>query len=110
MRTGAKSVESLDAFYLQMLTVGLLVLRQAADEDDTPWIRAEVEFLHNIPSLIGETNLHRHRYFWSKERPHYIQWVSASGREAPRSRMRTFYEPIWQEMEPVISTLIGEAI
>jgi hypothetical protein len=62
--------------------------------------------LHNVPSLLGEKNIERHRYFWFQERAHYIEWVSDAGNELAKSRMRTFYEPIWEEMESTVLELI----
>ena len=66
-----------------------------------------MEMLHNVPSLLGEENVERHRYYWFSERQHFIDWVSASGRDEAKSRMRTFYEPIWREMEPLVCDLIA---
>jgi len=74
-------------------------MRQAAESRNRDWLDAEFEMLHNVPSLINESNLERHRYFWSKERTHYIEWVSAPGRQEAKSRMLTYYKPIWDEME-----------
>ncbi len=102
-------MESLDPYYVQMLRVGFVVLRQAVEARDEPWVQAEVDLLHNIPSLIGESNQRRHLHFWSKGRPRYIEWVSAAGREWQKSRMRTYYEPIWQEMGTVLAGLVGDA-
>lgn len=93
----------LDALYTHLLAVGFVVMRQAAESKSRDWLDAEFELLHNVPSLIGETNAERHRYFWYKERPHHIEWVSAPGREEAKSRMLTYYKPIWDEMEPLIT-------
>ncbi|MBW3596788.1 MAG: hypothetical protein KY475_05870 [Planctomycetes bacterium] len=92
----------LDYAYAQLLQRGFLVLRQAVDSGDQDWVRAEVAFLHNVPSLIGEENVERHRYFWNEERRHYLDWIASQGSEAVRSRMRTYYEPLWSEMEPLV--------
>jgi hypothetical protein len=97
----------LEVLYAQMLTVGFVVMRQAVESANRDWIDAELELLHNVPSLMGERNVHRHRYFWLQERPHYIEWVSAPGREPAKSRMLTYYKPIWDEMEPLVTGLIG---
>lgn len=96
----------LDQMYVQTLQVGFLVLRQAVESVDREWVEAEIEFLHNLPSLVGETNKARHRYFWLKERTRYIEWVSGPGREEAKSRMLTFYEPIWRETEPVVRQVL----
>ena len=95
-------MKELDDLYRQFLIVGFIVLRQAADTHDLEWINAELELLHNVPSLIGESNSKRHEYFWNCERTAYIKWASASGKEQPKSRMRTYYEPIWRKMESLI--------
>jgi hypothetical protein len=93
----------LDLFYAQLLSVGFVVMRQAAEANNRDWLEAEFELLHNVPSLIGEPNAERHRYFWSQERTHYIEWVSAPGREEAKARMTTYYEPIWNEMETAMN-------
>jgi hypothetical protein len=102
------TVTQLDLLYAQTLQVGFIVLKQAFESGAREWIDAELELLHNVPSLIGESNKRRHRYFWDKERTRYIEWVSAPGRDEARSRMRTYYEPIWNEMKPDIETLFPD--
>lgn len=96
----------LELLYAQILEVGLLVLRQAVESGNQDWINAEFELLHNVPGLIGEDNKERHRYFWHKERVRYINWASGQGREKARSRMLTYYSPIWDEMEPLVEQLL----
>jgi hypothetical protein len=92
-----------DILYARFLQVGFIVLNQAVDSGDQDWIRAEIELLHNVPGLLQESNLERHHYFWNQERTHYIDWVQAHGSEEARSRMRTYYAPIWDELEPHIT-------
>lgn len=95
-------MNSLLTLYGRFLEAGLIVLRQAIRSNDLEWAEAEVELLHNVPSLLNEPNMERHRYFWFTEREHYTQWVSEPGREKAKSRMTTFYEPLWREMEPIL--------
>jgi hypothetical protein len=96
----------LESLYAEMLGVGFLVLRQAVESGNRDWINAEFELLHNVPSLMGEDNKERHRYFWSRERARYVDWVSGPGRDEARSRMLTYYDPIWTEMEPLVKQLL----
>ena len=98
-------MSELDRFYARLMQVGLIVLRQAIESGNQDWVRAEIELLHNIPSLLGEENIERHRYFWSQERGQYLGWLSLHGSVEARSRMRTYYEPIWKEMEPLVTQL-----
>lgn len=99
----------LDRLYAEMLAVGFVVLRQAAESGDRDWLEAELELLHNVPSLIGEPNVERHRYFWTQERPRHVEWASAPGRDQAKSRMLTYYQPIWDAMEPLIARLTTPA-
>ncbi len=95
-------MDQLNELYARLLHFGLLALREAIALGDFEWAKAETEFLHNIPSLIGEKNIRRHRYFWNAERDLYIAWVNACGRERVQSRMRTYYVPVWGEMQPIL--------
>lgn len=102
-------MNELDRLYARLLQVGFIVLDQAIESGDQDWVRAEVEFLHNIPSLLGEENSERHRYFWNEERSHYIDWVSTRGPEEAQSRLRTYYEPIWSELQPLMTQQLKRA-
>ena len=101
-------MKELDTLYVRLLIHGLSILKEAIRSDDAEWTLAEIEWLHNVPSLIGEDNKERHRYFWYKERRAYIDWVSDLGRERARLRMSAFYEPIWNEMEPLLSQFLKQ--
>ena len=99
-------MHALDSLYTSLLHFGLLSLRHAIQLGETEWAKAEVDFLHNVPSLLGEPNAERHRYFWFTERQLYIEWVHAQGREEVRSRMATYYEPIWRDMETLVLAML----
>jgi hypothetical protein len=83
-------------------------MRQAVESADRDWVDAELELLHNLPSLIGEANVERHKYFCSQERAHHVQWASAPGREQARARTLTYYKPLWDDMEPVLTRFIAQ--
>jgi hypothetical protein len=95
-------MEPLNALYVRLLHVGFIALRQAVDSRNQAWVEAEIEFLHNVPSLIDEPNVERHRYFWFVERRHYVEWANASDRDDVKSAMKAFYLPVLREMEPVL--------
>ena len=99
-------MDDLDALYAKLLSLGFVVLKQAAHSRNREWLEAELEMLHNVPSLLGEDNVERHRYYWFSERQHYIDWASAPGRDEAKSRMLTFYEPIWRKMEPLVVDMV----
>jgi len=102
-------MEPLNALYAKLLQAGFIVLRQAVWSDDQEWARMEVQHLHNIPSLVNEPNAERHKYFWNQERQHYIEWANRVGGE-PKSRMMTYYAPLWREMEPVVQEFLTSPV
>jgi hypothetical protein len=94
--------QELDFLYAQFLEAGFIELRMALNSKDWEWIEAVYEVLHNVPSLIGETNVKRHEYFLRGETIIFTEWASAPGREETHSRMLTYYKPIWDKMEPLV--------
>jgi hypothetical protein len=98
-------MRELDLLYAEFVQAGFIALRMAINSKDWNWIEAEYEVLHNAPSLIGEGNIERHKYFWFGERKHYLEWLSQPGREEARTRMLAWYKPIWDKMEPLITRL-----
>src|SRR6266568_4736065 len=99
----------LDMLYARLLRAGFIVIRLALNSRNWDWLEEEYELLHNVPSLIGETNRERHRYFWFKERIHHMEWASTPGREEAQARMLVYYKPIWDEMEPLVAQLLDAA-
>jgi len=89
-----------------LLKVGFIVLREAIQSGSTEWAKAEIEMLHNVPSLIGESNILRHRYYWEKERTAYVEWIKTFGSDYARSRMAVFYQPIWESIAKELESLM----
>lgn len=102
-------MQDLSRFYQDVLHFGLLNLREAVLTRNFEWAKEEAEFLHNIPSLIGESNTRRHLYFWDSERAHYLEWCETNGPEEARARQRRFYEPLLREAAPMFAQLTEEA-
>lgn len=101
-------MNELDSYYAHLLRVGFIVLRQAADSGNTRWLHAELDLLHNVPSLIGERNAQRHEYFWRQERNGYRERIAKLGSADATSRMRTYYDPLWEEMASSIERVIAK--
>jgi len=106
----AEDLASLNAFYGEFLSHGFLVLKQAIHAGDMEWVTAEIELLHNVPSLLNEPNIERHRYFWHAERQTYLNWLTYAGKEFPLSRMQIYYQPLWSEVEPIMVRIVGNAV
>lgn len=84
-----------------LLNVGFIVLREALKSGNINWVDAEIEMLHNVPSLIGEENIRRHEYYWEKERVAYIERISKviTVNKNALSLMNTFYKPTWEQIQ-----------
>ncbi|MCA9118990.1 MAG: hypothetical protein H6822_16885 [Planctomycetaceae bacterium] len=102
-------MNALDQLYLRLLQVGFLTIRYAQRRDELPWARVEVQFLHNIPTLIGEPNGLRHRCFWDIERANYLDQLLQLGRPEAVERMEKYYQPLFEEMQPLMCHLMEEA-
>lgn len=88
-----------DDVYLDILSFGLLVIRAEATKGNVEACMIEADHLHNIPSLIGETNQSRHQYYFDLERTLYIDRCEklASTEEAKFALKR--YRELWAELE-----------
>ena len=95
----------LDWLYVDLLRRGMVALRDVIYSGNLEWVKVEVAFLHNVPSLIGEANVQRHRYFWNVERALCLEWASAARTDEVESHLRTFYQSILDELQPLIESL-----
>lgn len=55
-----RPLSELNAFYVRVLHVGLVVLKRAVESGDREWLLAELDMLHNITSLLDEEIVLRH--------------------------------------------------
>ena len=86
-----------DQVYLQILSFGLLCLREAAIVGNLKQVAVEADHLHNLPSLIGESNVLRHAHYLDHERMLYPERVD---RSVPRVDFTIHrYTELWQELQ-----------
>ena len=95
----------MDEIYLEILRKGMPLLQMAITSRNEAWMDAEIDMLHNIPSLIGESNLHRHEYYWTAERIAYIDAILKIGGD-PVEYMQLCYDPLWVRLERLMSELL----
>lgn len=96
------NITRIEQCYCDLLHFGFILLRDALHFHNDEWTQAELEMLHNIPDLISDRNPAGHEYYWYKERPAYLEWVSQNGSEYIQSKVKAYYEPVWKVMEPAI--------
>ena len=85
-----------DSIYVQILHQGLLRIRDSAALGHLQYCAVESEHLHNVPSLIGESNEKRHLYYFSQERAHYLEHVDRSIPGVDFTLRR--YEELWSRL------------
>ena len=97
-------MNKLDRLYIEILRNGLVSIRNALRDNDVKWASAQAEYLHDIPSLIGESNINRHKYFWEGTRILFIEWANENCNHDHdyKEEMHYLYKQIWQEMEGII--------
>jgi hypothetical protein len=64
-----------DQIYIKILKYGLQRIRDCSELGLIAYCAVESEHLHNLPSLVGEKNEHRHTYYFQKERTLYLERV-----------------------------------
>lgn len=94
--------DRIDQLYLKLLSFALNRVRDAAWDDDFERCGVEADFIHNIPSLIGEENRKRHIYHAVEERNRFLQWAQSVRRDDVSRDIVLFYNPIWEEMDKLI--------
>ena len=102
--TGDASDE-LGELYRKLLHWGLIEIRNAADAGDVERCRVEAEHLHNLPSLIGETNAHRHACYIAQSRTAYLEWLLAADRPEVQAFVGRAYLPLWKQIEQIVTAM-----
>jgi hypothetical protein len=92
----------LDQLYLELLHRGLVFIRAAASAGDLDRCHAEAEYLHELPTLVGETNVRRHVFHATKGRDAYLEWIVNNKRDDVRECVRNWYAPAWRRMDEIL--------
>jgi hypothetical protein len=92
-------MRSRDEIYIDILHAGLLFIRAAGWSNNVRICEIEADHLHNIPSLIGEKNDLRHRYYFDVERMSYIERIAKENVPSELSRgTADRYRAFWEEL------------
>ncbi|MCX7388712.1 MAG: hypothetical protein NTX48_18775 [Planctomycetales bacterium] len=92
-------MKSLDYLYIEILRLGLILLRDAVQSGNSEWSRQEVEHLHEVPSLIGDMNSWHHLAYWEMSQGPYREWVQQQDADV-QDCIFAFYETVWTKMRP----------
>lgn len=77
-----KCPENIHAALAEILRLALLNTRVAAQSGDTARCHAEVDHVHNLPSLLTDFAPDVLRFYWNIERASYIREAGESGSES----------------------------
>ena len=81
--------------YLELLQHGLVRVRNVAYAGQVDLCQIEADHLHNIPTLIGESNEHRHVYYIVQERGLYLQRLRELGAKEYLEQASIWYAEPW---------------
>ena len=90
------AVQPRDQAYLDLLHSGLVLLRTFAHTGAVELCRIEADHLHNIPTLLHESNEHRHDYYIRGERGLYLQRLRELGAAEYLEQVGIWYAGPWQ--------------
>ncbi len=74
-------MDELDESYLAILHRGLVAIRNHSRNGDLEFCKEMSEYLHEIPTLIGEPNRLRHIYQAGPVRRTLLDWATDNGRD-----------------------------
>jgi hypothetical protein len=89
-----------DEIYLRMLDFALVTMRNYAQDWPAGYCVVEADHVHNLPSLVGETNEARHVYYLRDERAIYLERVDRTRPGIDFLLAR--YEELWTELEALL--------
>jgi len=88
-----------DQLYIEILRFGLISLRNQTLSGEFSYCAVEAEHLHEIPSLIDETNEARHDYYLCAHRGHYLERVDQTKESI--SFVLARYRELWPQLEAI---------
>ena len=97
-------MKPLDYLYIEIMRLGLILLRNAVDSGNNEWSRQEVEHLHEVPSLVGNPNPSHHLAYWNMSQGSYREWIQRQDPDL-QDCILAFYESTWAKMRPLMTEL-----
>ena len=91
-------MESRQRAYRLILEHGLVAVRNHAHGGGMELCRIEADHIHNIPSLLDETNEARHTCYILGERSLYLARLKALGAAEYLESMAIWYHEPWQAL------------
>lgn len=91
-----EAVRPRERAYLDILHRGLVLVRNLAHAGQTRLCQIEADHLHNIPTLLDETNERRHVFYIVQERGLYLERLQQFGATAYLEQVTIWYSEPWR--------------
>ena len=97
-------MDELDKSYLMILRCGLVGIRNDSRNGDLEFCNVMSEYLHEIPTLIGEPNRLRHIYQAGAVRQTLLVWAKDNGRDDILEFVNIWFASALKQIDAVIGT------
>jgi hypothetical protein len=101
-------VETRQRAYLDLLARGVVAVRNYAYSGQMALCEVEADHIHNIPSLLEETNELRHRFYIVQERGLYLDRLNPLGAMEYLEFMRIWYAQPWKMLASIAGVELTE--
>ena len=75
---------------------------KAANANNVEYCAVESDHLHNLPSLLDETNRYRHEFYCLKERVSYLKWLLNSRDQIRILFVADWYVRHWRQIDTIL--------
>lgn len=103
-----ESVQPREQAYLDLLHRGLIFVRNFAYGGQTDLCHIEADHLHNIPTLLRETNEHGHVFYIMQERGLYLERLRMLGATEHLELVTIFYSEPWWVLACAAGVVLSE--
>ena len=101
-------VQPREQAYLDLLHRGLVLLRNFAHANQRELCRIEADHLHNIPTLLGESNELRHVDYIKGERRQYLDRLRQLGAAECMEQVAIWYSEPWRVLASAAGVHLSE--
>ncbi|WP_406698386.1 hypothetical protein V5E97_05940 [Singulisphaera sp. Ch08] len=95
-------MSELDWIYQRILMCGLVSVRKALRLGEHEYCKCEIEHLHELPTLIGDENILRHRYYATGTRELYKRCLIMIDSTFARDHIETAYVGYWKALDRIL--------
>jgi len=92
-----KCPDEIAKILLEIIYVGLLNIRGAANVGDAARCHSEADHIHDLPQMLMNYHPDWLKYYWRNHRANFIEDSRGKGLER--------FEPLWDELKPFVERI-----